>query len=62
MGEADGSRHGNMTRQGLQESLERMNLTYVDLYLMHFPVGQTSGPAKFDHVEVHPHPSDQLPL
>jgi diketogulonate reductase-like aldo/keto reductase len=39
---------------GLQESLRKLNLSYVDLYLMHFPAGQNGqgGKAAFDHVEV----------
>jgi diketogulonate reductase-like aldo/keto reductase len=37
---------------GLKDSLERLNLTYVDLYLMHFPVGERDGKSGFDHVEV----------
>jgi len=37
---------------GLQESLKKLNLSYVDLYLMHFPAGPgQGGKASFDHVE-----------
>jgi alcohol dehydrogenase (NADP+) len=36
----------------MAESLERLNLTYVDLFLIHFPVDQTiQPPFRFDHVE-----------
>jgi diketogulonate reductase-like aldo/keto reductase len=39
---------------GLQDSLKKLNLSYVDLYLMHFPAGPNGqdGQASFDHVEV----------
>lgn len=46
-------RHGSQVEQGLKESLQKLNLTYVDLYLMHFPVDQTRpAPFRFDPVEV----------
>jgi len=40
-------RHSNCEK-GLKETLAELNLEYLDLYLMHFPVGAGR---KFDHVE-----------
>lgn len=38
---------------GLKASLARLNITHLDLYLMHFPFGMAKGKAEFDHVEVY---------
>jgi alcohol dehydrogenase (NADP+) len=47
------SNHAN-PEIGLKNSLEKLNLTYVDLYLMHFPIGPPGPDRKpdFDHLEV----------
>jgi diketogulonate reductase-like aldo/keto reductase len=39
---------------GLKGSLERLGVSYVDLYLMHFPFGMQGVTQRFDHVEVSP--------
>jgi diketogulonate reductase-like aldo/keto reductase len=46
------SRHGNMTESGITQALEQLNLTYVDLTLMHFPVGSAHGTPEYDIVKV----------
>ena len=42
-------RHGSQCEQGLKETLNELGLEYLDLYLMHFPIGNGQF---FDHVEV----------
>jgi hypothetical protein len=37
---------------GLRGSLKNLNVTYIDLYLMHFPFGITRSEKEFDHIEV----------
>jgi diketogulonate reductase-like aldo/keto reductase len=46
------SRHGNMTESGIVQALEQLNLTYVDLTLMHFPVGNAHGTPEYDILNV----------
>jgi diketogulonate reductase-like aldo/keto reductase len=46
------NRHGNMTESGIVQALEQLNLTYVDLTLMHFPVGNAHGKPEYDIVKV----------
>jgi diketogulonate reductase-like aldo/keto reductase len=38
----------------MQESLQKLNLAYVDLYLMHYPIGEQNGGSirKFNGAEV----------
>lgn len=44
-------RAGDQAPKGLDESLQRLGLSYVDLFLIHFPVDTTEGGrAKFNHV------------
>lgn len=43
------NRHGDKCETGLKETLGELGLEYLDLYLMHFPVGDGK---VFDHVAV----------
>lgn len=46
------TRHGDKIPSGMDLNLQQLNLTYVDLSLMHFPVGTTGPKPEYDYVKV----------
>jgi alcohol dehydrogenase (NADP+) len=50
------NRHGADCEKGLNETLGELGLEYLDLYLMHFPVGNGK---MFDHIAVSRHSEER---
>lgn len=50
--DTDNLSHGAKTAEGLQGSLKKLNLDYIDLYLVHFPIDSTGAESKPDFVDV----------
>jgi len=42
------TRHGNLIQQGHETNLKQLGLDYVDLELMHFPIGQIHNYSEYD--------------
>ena len=42
-------------RGALEESLRRLQLTYVDLYLVHWPIAQKKGAHIYIHIYIYNH-------
>ncbi|KAE9988883.1 hypothetical protein EG328_005593 [Venturia inaequalis] len=45
-----GNRHGGLVGSGIENNLGELGLEYVDLTLMHFPIGQVGGKSSYDYV------------
>jgi diketogulonate reductase-like aldo/keto reductase len=37
---------------GIKEALQELGLDYLDMFLVHWPVGNSTGKTSFDHVAV----------
>lgn len=46
------SRHGSKVQSGVVNNLQELGLDYIDLMIMHFPVGSVNGKAEYDYVDV----------
>jgi diketogulonate reductase-like aldo/keto reductase len=44
--------HAAAARSGMDANLQELGLDYVDLTLMHFPVGTVGNKSVYDYVEV----------
>jgi diketogulonate reductase-like aldo/keto reductase len=47
-------RHGR-EEFGINETLDQLGLDYLDLFLVHWPVGNSTGSNTYDHVQVRDH-------